>query len=97
MSLPQLLCSLLTAICHTVTTVESSLGPAGASGSAKKAEAMKGVGEFLDGAIAAGAAFARDTVEGVASGLIDHVVSAAHDVGAFVHHTPPAPAHEAQP
>ncbi len=92
MSLPQLLCSLLTAICHTVTTVESSLGPAGASGPMKKAEAMKGVGEFLDGAIAAGAAFARDTVEGVAGGLIDHVVSAAHDVGAFTHHSPAAPA-----
>ncbi len=97
MILPQVLCTLLTSICHLVTGVESSLGPAGASGTAKKTEAMKGVNEVLDGLVTQGATFVRDQVEGVASSLIDHVVAAAHDIGAFVHHTPAAPADGPQP
>ena len=92
MTLPQILCSLLVSVCTQVTAVEHSLGPTGASGAEKKTEALKGVGAFLDGLIAQGETFVRDHVEAVADRLIDGVVGAAHDIGAFTHRlTAPAP------
>lgn len=90
MDLKQLLCMLLQTVCHSVTAVESTLGGTGMSGADKKAEATKGVTQFLDGILAQGVQFARDHVEAVASQAIDTVVGIAHDLGAFVHHSAPA-------
>ncbi len=97
MDLKKLLCALLTSICHTVTAVEGSPPFVGATGPTKKAEAQKGVAQFLDGLVATGESFARDHVEQVASAAIDTVVGIAHDIGAFTHHSPAPDADSGQP
>jgi len=58
----------------------------GLSGTAKKDEALKGVGEVLDGIVATGTQIAKDTFLTVASDMIDVYVAGAHAIGAWTHH-----------
>lgn len=83
MNLLQILEKVATALPGIIVGVEHAM--AGMAGTAKKDEALKGVGEVLDGIASAGVQVAKTTFLAVASDLVDAYVGAANAIGAFQH------------
>jgi len=82
-SLLQILEKVFAALPGIVAGIEAAF--ASATGSTKKAEALKAVADTLDGIAAAGHAVPKDALLVEAGDLIDAYVKSANAIGAFAH------------